>query len=143
MAQLARRFGTGPASLTDIADEEDLPRAYLEQLVISLRDADLVQSTRGAHGGYVQMDNNPLLVPSTRITWPADGKLVNLQNLSSVYYLNPNVAIPYVQQWNFGFGFEFGKNYGAGEHGAEQCAAAHFIHARHGLKAARPQFSFQ
>jgi Rrf2 family protein len=52
MAQLARRFGTGPASLTDIADEEDLPRAYLEQLVISLRDADLVQSTRGAHGGY-------------------------------------------------------------------------------------------
>jgi Rrf2 family protein len=52
MAQLARRFGTGPASLTDIAEEEDLPRAYLEQLVISLRDAELVQSTRGAHGGY-------------------------------------------------------------------------------------------
>jgi Rrf2 family protein len=52
MAQLARRHGTGPASLTDIAEEEDLPRAYLEQLVISLRDADLVQSTRGAHGGY-------------------------------------------------------------------------------------------
>jgi Rrf2 family cysteine metabolism transcriptional repressor len=52
MAQLARRYGTGPASLTDIAEEEDLPRAYLEQLVISLRDADLVQSTRGAHGGY-------------------------------------------------------------------------------------------
>jgi Rrf2 family cysteine metabolism transcriptional repressor len=52
MAQLARRYGTGPASLTDIAEEEELPRAYLEQLVISLRDADLVQSTRGAHGGY-------------------------------------------------------------------------------------------
>jgi Rrf2 family cysteine metabolism transcriptional repressor len=52
MAQLARRHGTGPASLTEIAEEEDLPRAYLEQLVISLRDADLVQSTRGAHGGY-------------------------------------------------------------------------------------------
>jgi Rrf2 family protein len=52
MAQLARRFGSGPASLTDVAEEEDLPRAYLEQLVISLRDADLVQSTRGAHGGY-------------------------------------------------------------------------------------------
>ncbi len=52
MAQLARRFGDGPASLTDVAEEEGLPRAYLEQLVISLRDADLVQSTRGAHGGY-------------------------------------------------------------------------------------------
>jgi Rrf2 family cysteine metabolism transcriptional repressor len=52
MAQLARRYGSGPASLTEVAEEEDLPRAYLEQLVISLRDADLVHSTRGAHGGY-------------------------------------------------------------------------------------------
>jgi Rrf2 family transcriptional regulator, cysteine metabolism repressor len=52
MAQLARRHGTGPASLTEIAEQEDLPRAYLEQLVISLRDAELVRSTRGAHGGY-------------------------------------------------------------------------------------------
>jgi Rrf2 family protein len=52
MAQLARHHGLGPASLTEIAEQEDLPRAYLEQLVISLRDADLVHSTRGAHGGY-------------------------------------------------------------------------------------------
>jgi Rrf2 family cysteine metabolism transcriptional repressor len=52
MAQLAVRYGRGPASLTDIAEREDLPRAYLEQLVVSLRDADLVHSTRGAHGGY-------------------------------------------------------------------------------------------
>jgi Rrf2 family protein len=52
MAQLARRHGHGPSSLTEIAEEEDLPRAYLEQLVIGLRDADLVHSTRGAHGGY-------------------------------------------------------------------------------------------
>src|SRR5882672_7069769 len=52
MVQLGRHFGTGPASLAEIATEEDLPRAYLEQLVISLRDAGLVISTRGAHGGY-------------------------------------------------------------------------------------------
>ena len=52
MAQLARRYGTGPASLSEVAADEDLPRAYLEQLVMSLRDAGLVASTRGAHGGY-------------------------------------------------------------------------------------------
>jgi Rrf2 family cysteine metabolism transcriptional repressor len=52
MVQLARHFGTGPASLAGIAAEEDLPRAYLEQLVVSLREAGLVLSTRGAHGGY-------------------------------------------------------------------------------------------
>jgi Rrf2 family transcriptional regulator, cysteine metabolism repressor len=52
MVQLGRRFGQGPASLAEIAAAEDLPRAYLEQLVMSLRDAGLVTSTRGARGGY-------------------------------------------------------------------------------------------
>ncbi|OGO54085.1 MAG: hypothetical protein A2V85_12250 [Chloroflexi bacterium RBG_16_72_14] len=52
MVQLGRRYGTGPSSLAEIALDEDLPRAYLEQLVTSLRDAGLVVSTRGAHGGY-------------------------------------------------------------------------------------------
>ena len=52
MVQLGRHVGRGPASLAGIAAEEDLPRAYLEQLVVSLREAGLVISTRGAHGGY-------------------------------------------------------------------------------------------
>lgn len=52
MVQLGRHFGAGPASLAEIAAEEDLPRAYLEQLAMGLRDAELVISTRGAHGGY-------------------------------------------------------------------------------------------
>jgi len=52
MVQLGRHYGAGPASLTEIAAAEDLPRAYLEQLAMGLRDAGLVVSTRGAHGGY-------------------------------------------------------------------------------------------
>ena len=51
MVQLGRHFGRGPASLAEIAAEEDLPRSYLEQLAIGLREAGLVVSTRGAHGG--------------------------------------------------------------------------------------------
>jgi Rrf2 family protein len=35
-----------------MAAHEALPRPYLEQLVVSLRAAGLVKSTRGAHGGY-------------------------------------------------------------------------------------------
>jgi Rrf2 family protein len=52
MVQLGRRYGAGPASLSEIATAEDLPKAYLEQLAFVLRDAGLVTSTRGAHGGY-------------------------------------------------------------------------------------------
>jgi Rrf2 family protein len=52
MVELARHHGSGPISLAEMADHESLPRPYLEQLVVSLREAGLVQSTRGAHGGY-------------------------------------------------------------------------------------------
>jgi Rrf2 family cysteine metabolism transcriptional repressor len=52
MVELARHYGDGPISLSEMADHEALPRPYLEQLVVSLREAGLVTSTRGAHGGY-------------------------------------------------------------------------------------------
>ena len=42
MVELARHHGDGPVSLAEIADHEDLPRPYLEQLVVSLREAGLV-----------------------------------------------------------------------------------------------------
>ena len=52
MVALARMDHGEPVSLTEIAEAEDLPRAYLEQIVGSLRDAGIIDSQRGAHGGY-------------------------------------------------------------------------------------------
>ena len=57
MAHLAREADGAPAearpiSLGSIADAEGLPLAYLEHLVQRLRKAELVESRRGAHGGY-------------------------------------------------------------------------------------------
>jgi Rrf2 family transcriptional regulator, cysteine metabolism repressor len=52
MAHLAKRDGRHPISLGSIADAEGLPLAYLEHLVQRLRKAALVESRRGAHGGY-------------------------------------------------------------------------------------------
>lgn len=53
MVELARRDGDGPVSLTDIAATEELPLAYLEHLVARLRKSGLVESRRGARGGYL------------------------------------------------------------------------------------------
>src|SRR3954449_3805297 len=44
--------GPAPVSLKAIADAEGLPLAYLERIVALLKKADIVESTRGAHGGY-------------------------------------------------------------------------------------------
>ena len=52
MVHLANRDGDRPISLGSIADAEGLPLAYLEHLVQRLRKAGLVESRRGAHGGY-------------------------------------------------------------------------------------------
>lgn len=41
-----------PTSLKAIAEAEGLPLAYLERIVALLKKAELVESTRGAHGGY-------------------------------------------------------------------------------------------
>ncbi|TMB61114.1 MAG: Rrf2 family transcriptional regulator [Chloroflexi bacterium] len=52
MVDLARHFGEGTVSLHAVATREQLPEAYLEQLVASLRKAGLVHGKRGAGGGY-------------------------------------------------------------------------------------------
>lgn len=52
MVELARVHGGTPLSLTEIAAREGLSIPYLEQLVIPLRRAGLVEGSRGVHGGY-------------------------------------------------------------------------------------------
>ena len=53
LAQQAQHATPGePISLGTIAEAEGLPLAYLEHLVQRLRKAGLVESRRGAHGGY-------------------------------------------------------------------------------------------
>jgi Rrf2 family protein len=52
MTHLAGTDGGQPVSLGSIAEAEGLPLAYLEHLVQRLRRQGLVESTRGAHGGY-------------------------------------------------------------------------------------------
>lgn len=40
-------------SLKEVAEEEDISIRYLEQIIIPLRDHQLVKSLRGAGGGYI------------------------------------------------------------------------------------------
>ena len=59
---LARRADEGPVTGRDIAAREKLPGDYVEQILLRLRRADVVQSTRGAKGGYA------LARPAEKIT---------------------------------------------------------------------------
>jgi Rrf2 family protein len=50
---LAKRAGDGPITGREIASSERLPADYVEQILLRLRRAGLVNSTRGARGGYM------------------------------------------------------------------------------------------
>jgi Rrf2 family transcriptional regulator, cysteine metabolism repressor len=58
MVALAKHYGQGPMSIAAVAQASSVPMAYLEQLIGPLRNAGLVKSTRGAHGGY-QLTRDP------------------------------------------------------------------------------------
>lgn len=58
MVALAHYYGTKPVALTTIAKDSHVPAPYLEQLIAPLRRAGLVESKRGAQGGY-QLSRQP------------------------------------------------------------------------------------
>ena len=49
---LAKRVSDGPVTGREIAERERLPTDYVEQILLRLRRAEIVKSTRGARGGY-------------------------------------------------------------------------------------------
>jgi Rrf2 family protein len=52
LVELGRHGNSDPVSLKAIAEAEGLPLAYLERIVALLKKAGIVESQRGAHGGY-------------------------------------------------------------------------------------------
>ncbi|MBF0479466.1 MAG: Rrf2 family transcriptional regulator [Candidatus Omnitrophica bacterium] len=53
LLDLAMNFGHGPILLRDIALRQNISEKYLWQLVPALKNAGLVSTVRGAHGGYM------------------------------------------------------------------------------------------
>src|SRR5256885_11236406 len=50
---LAKRAGQGPVAARELSEQERLPHDYVEQILLRLRRAGLVESVRGARGGYM------------------------------------------------------------------------------------------
>ena len=53
MLELSSRYGSGePVRIRKIAERHDVPPRFLVQILLQLKGAGLVASTRGAAGGY-------------------------------------------------------------------------------------------
>ncbi|MBN1830802.1 MAG: Rrf2 family transcriptional regulator [Deltaproteobacteria bacterium] len=53
MLELAKNYGEGPKSVSDISKNLNIPVKYLEQLIIPLKKAALISSVRGPKGGHM------------------------------------------------------------------------------------------
>jgi len=72
MLALALRYGEGTVFLKDIAKQEDISEKYLSLIIIPLKSAGLVKSTRGAHGGYM-LGKDPMKITLDNIFMVMEG----------------------------------------------------------------------
>src|SRR5580765_1622230 len=74
MMTLARRYEQGAIKIRDIAAESNLPEKFLELILLELKNARIVDSVRGARGGY-QLRRAPSEIPLSDIIRLVDGPL--------------------------------------------------------------------
>ena len=74
MMTLARRHNQGAIKIRDIAAESDLPEKFLELILLEMKNARIVDSVRGARGGY-QLRRDPADIPLSDIIRLVDGPL--------------------------------------------------------------------
>ena len=72
---LAMQLGTAPVQAKSIARRQAIPARFLEQVLHGMKQAGLVSSLRGAHGGYV-LSKKPSEVSVVEILEALDGPLL-------------------------------------------------------------------
>src|SRR5271170_4462687 len=74
MMMLARHYNQGAIRIRDVAYEEGLPEKFLELILLEMKNARIVESVRGAKGGY-QLRRAPGEIYLSEIIRLVDGPL--------------------------------------------------------------------
>lgn len=85
LVYLARRKATGYVSVETIAEAQNIPQKFLEQIMLALKHAKYVRSAKGQHGGYC------LAKPADQISLAEiirllDGALAPTESVSRYFY---------------------------------------------------------
>lgn len=80
MIELARNYGKGPLPLKTIARKNSLSEHYLEQLASPLRNAGLINSVRGAYGGY-KLSKEPCEITAGDVIRVLEGPITPVEGI--------------------------------------------------------------
>jgi Rrf2 family protein len=83
MFDLALNYGPEPITLKSVAERQNISEHYLEQLMAMLRKAGLVNSVRGAQGGYI-LARPPLEIKVGDIVRAMEGPIAPVECVSEV-----------------------------------------------------------
>jgi len=78
MTELARRFEQGPMSLAEVSRNQDISLDYLEQIAADLRRAGLLESRRGAQGGY-HLARSPQTITAGDVIRALEGSILPVE----------------------------------------------------------------
>ena len=85
MIDLAQHYRVKPVNMTDLAKRKGIPKKYLEQILLALKRAGHVKSTRGPGGGY-QLAKPPRRISLAEIIRLLDGPLAPVESVSKYFY---------------------------------------------------------
>src|ERR1700682_1256082 len=85
MIALAKERGGGPVLIGDLAEQEAIPKKFLENILLTLKHRGLVHSRKGPHGGY-QLGRAPEHISVGDVIRTLDGPLALVSCVSQTAY---------------------------------------------------------
>src|SRR5579864_3928452 len=85
MVALAKEQGRGPVLTSDLAEQEAIPKKFLENILLALKHRGLVHSRKGPHGGY-QLGRAPEQISVGDVIRALDGPLALVSCVSQTAY---------------------------------------------------------
>lgn len=85
LVYLAERYQQGPVHIQDIAEQQHIPKKFLEAILLELRNAKILHSKKGKGGGYY-LYRKPEDVNLIEIMRLMDGAIAMLPCVSLNYY---------------------------------------------------------
>lgn len=85
LIDLAENYGDKVVKIQDISLRRKIPKKYLEQILLLLKNSGYIESIRGATGGY-KMIKEPSMITVAEIIRLIDGPLAPVGSVSKYFY---------------------------------------------------------
>jgi Rrf2 family protein len=82
---LSEKYDEGPVLISDLAEQEGIPKKFLELILLELKNHGILQSKKGKGGGYF-LGRTPDLIHLGQVIRIVDGPLAPLPCVSQTAY---------------------------------------------------------